>query len=463
MITTAQLPRWSSGNGLFPEPATTRPGHAWPHASGRSPGSSADPADMSLGSRLLWQIGVVELLDRDERPTFVLDLHESSTSSSTASSRVIFTNESLRAQPTLLDAVTASAPSTLHPTEVDFRKWVIGRSEDRPTPRSASHHDYGGFHWTRLDLRGRFRVISGAANACAEHCRLHASSPANGRYVGPIKARKACQPDGELEHSQEKRRSTGPSVESGTSVIPLAQVPRSSVGLTADLADGEVSLPYHGQSDESGQSWHQVPSTTGPAQPHEPATRSDRMPADADMSINGTTSNHVALTLEYADGLQPPNLPRTPSPPALAPHVQLVRSVNWAATSLGPVERWPYDLRIMSNFVMTCPFPAAMYWGPDLVTMYNEAYIPLAGRKHPELMGKTYLEGWAEVWDAVKDCFERAFEDGQAIMKVRPVHCMVPDVRADGASNLGRGSDLYATEWVPRGNLFLMGHHPIGG
>ena len=33
--------------------------------------------------------------------------------------------------------------------------------------------------------------------------------------------------------------------------------------------------------------------------------------------------------------------------------------------------------------------PAAMYWGPEYIAIYNEAYILLAGNRHPELMVRT--------------------------------------------------------------------------
>lgn len=60
-----------------------------------------------------------------------------------------------------------------------------------------------------------------------------------------------------------------------------------------------------------------------------------------------------------------------------------------------------------------------MYWGPDLVAIYNEAYIYLAGQKHPQLMGQRYSDAWAEIWDEVKDVFAIAQSTGQATMKVR--------------------------------------------
>lgn len=76
-----------------------------------------------------------------------------------------------------------------------------------------------------------------------------------------------------------------------------------------------------------------------------------------------------------------------------------------------------------------------MYWGDELVAVYNEAYIGscallsshsayfaninpgLAGQKHPTLMGQSYKVAWAEIWDEVKDVFANARKTGQATMK----------------------------------------------
>lgn len=101
----------------------------------------------------------------------------------------------------------------------------------------------------------------------------------------------------------------------------------------------------------------------------------------------------------------------------MSPHLQFARSVNWAATPLGPIEEWPADLRTMSNMIMASPNPAAMYWGPEYTVLYNDAYLDLAGKKHPKLMGQTYAEAWAEIWDAIKPVFDAAWHSGQATMK----------------------------------------------
>ena len=108
---------------------------------------------------------------------------------------------------------------------------------------------------------------------------------------------------------------------------------------------------------------------------------------------------------------------RLPMSSALPRHIQFARSIDWASTSLGPMETWNADLRAMCNLIMASPHPAAMYWGEDFVAIYNEAYILLAGQKHPELMGQPYAEAWKEIWFAVEEVFASATNNAQATMK----------------------------------------------
>lgn len=54
----------------------------------------------------------------------------------------------------------------------------------------------------------------------------------------------------------------------------------------------------------------------------------------------------------------------------------------------------------------------------DLATNHLQAYVLLAGQKHPMLMGQSYAEAWVEIWDDVKDVFANARLTGQATMKV---------------------------------------------
>jgi hypothetical protein len=72
---------------------------------------------------------------------------------------------------------------------------------------------------------------------------------------------------------------------------------------------------------------------------------------------------------------------------------------DWAATPLGPPSRWPQNLTLAANLILASGFPMAVRWGPDLIMIYNDAYAPLLGQKHPAAFGRPLREIWPEIWD----------------------------------------------------------------
>ncbi len=56
---------------------------------------------------------------------------------------------------------------------------------------------------------------------------------------------------------------------------------------------------------------------------------------------------------------------------------QLIRDYDWSQTSLGPIESWPQSLRSAVSILLPSKAQIAMFWGPDLVTLYNDAYLSL--------------------------------------------------------------------------------------
>ncbi len=57
--------------------------------------------------------------------------------------------------------------------------------------------------------------------------------------------------------------------------------------------------------------------------------------------------------------------------------------VDWAATSLGPVEDWSLALRNSVGVALNTRFPVTLLWGPEFVLVYNEAYVEMIADKHP--------------------------------------------------------------------------------
>lgn len=100
-----------------------------------------------------------------------------------------------------------------------------------------------------------------------------------------------------------------------------------------------------------------------------------------------------------------------------------IRAHDWAATPLGPVERWPQSLRTAISVMLNSKFPTYMAWGPELTSFYNDAYRPLLGSK-PEALGRPFHEVWAEVWNRIGPIAQRAlageasyFEDMSLVLE----------------------------------------------
>ena len=77
---------------------------------------------------------------------------------------------------------------------------------------------------------------------------------------------------------------------------------------------------------------------------------------------------------------------------------ELIRGHDWSATPLGPLSNWPLPLRAAVSLCVRSQFPTIIHWGwPDLVVLYNDAFIPLIGDKHPAALGTRLFDSWPEL------------------------------------------------------------------
>lgn len=94
---------------------------------------------------------------------------------------------------------------------------------------------------------------------------------------------------------------------------------------------------------------------------------------------------------------------------------QLTREKDWAATELGPIDTWPHSLVTATSICLKSRFPFQVWWGPKLIVVaYNDAYIPIAGAKHPELLGQPGSEAFAEIWHIIGPMFQQVMSGGEA-------------------------------------------------
>src|SRR5580700_6277702 len=90
-----------------------------------------------------------------------------------------------------------------------------------------------------------------------------------------------------------------------------------------------------------------------------------------------------------------------------------MRELDWSTTSLGPVEQWPQALRTCVRIVLDSAYPMNICWGPDYINLYNDAYLPSMGAKHPWALGRSARDVVPEIWEFVKQWFDKAVTQRQ--------------------------------------------------
>ena len=85
----------------------------------------------------------------------------------------------------------------------------------------------------------------------------------------------------------------------------------------------------------------------------------------------------------------------------------LMRGHDWHATPLGDPAAWPQSLRSAVSIMLNSRYPIALYWGPDLALLYNDAWSPIPGSKHPWALGRAGREVWPEIWDEIGPLYEK--------------------------------------------------------
>lgn len=76
---------------------------------------------------------------------------------------------------------------------------------------------------------------------------------------------------------------------------------------------------------------------------------------------------------------------------------------------------WPPALRAALSLIMPADVQMALFWGPDHLAFYNDAYAPVIGTKHPRALGRPAREGWAELWDDLEPILEEVCATGATV------------------------------------------------
>lgn len=88
-----------------------------------------------------------------------------------------------------------------------------------------------------------------------------------------------------------------------------------------------------------------------------------------------------------------------------------MRTTDWSATAVGPIDSWPQSLRTALSILLETGFPMYIAWGPDFTQFYNDGYRPILGStKHPQALGASTRETFAEIWHIIGPMFTAVME-----------------------------------------------------
>jgi hypothetical protein len=298
-------------------------------ASGRSSERSSLPRTASPDARdrpdrdplrLLSAVGIVELLEQDTRPTFIVDIgHVANYARDLSNLQILFANTALRSSTPTWELV--SQPPALDKDHATvFRNWllstVMGGANLGPNPMPLEH---GGVIWSCYTLRQRLRVVSGAVPTHASASIAPATAPTQ----FPIPSTSSS---GALSATNFQ-----------TSPFAAGREPQDYFGSNAP------ATPEEQPSDSAVALQDQV----GPTSPRD---RSGIFQTAPKASLPSVEKSSSTANAEHDMGFF--DWTRLPMSSSLPRHIQFARSIDWAATSLGPIEYWSNDLRAMCNLIM---------------------------------------------------------------------------------------------------------------
>ncbi|RBL91457.1 PAS domain S-box protein [Chitinophaga flava] len=90
---------------------------------------------------------------------------------------------------------------------------------------------------------------------------------------------------------------------------------------------------------------------------------------------------------------------------------ELIRHYPWENTVLGAVDQWPQPLKTCIRIILTSGLPMFVWWGPDLISFYNDAGRILAGCKHPAGLGQPFRTVWKTLWERIGTQAEQALQN----------------------------------------------------
>ncbi|MBA3655751.1 MAG: PAS domain-containing protein, partial [Gemmatimonadaceae bacterium] len=89
---------------------------------------------------------------------------------------------------------------------------------------------------------------------------------------------------------------------------------------------------------------------------------------------------------------------------------------DWSSTPLGPVSRWSQSLRTTVSIMLGSRHPMFLWWGPELIQIFNDGYLPSFGTTGRDklALGARGREHWVEIWPIIGPQIDAVMTRGEA-------------------------------------------------
>ena len=96
-----------------------------------------------------------------------------------------------------------------------------------------------------------------------------------------------------------------------------------------------------------------------------------------------------------------------------------MRAKDWISTPLGTPEQWPHSLKTAVRIILQSRYPMFVWWGKQLINIYNDPYTPFLGKKHPAALGQSARQVWSEIWEQIGPRTEAVIDRGESTFDER--------------------------------------------
>lgn len=330
---------------------------------------SASPDTSSIGSRegsggmgnALHSIGILELLEQDERPTFIVDLGERQ-NYGPGPLHLAFSNMSLRSYEGMLALVSGTSSNDESPgvkAFLQFKSWLLSAAVNGESLNVClPPFNFANMTWSCSTLRKRLRIISGAFNSPppTATAAMRVSVPPATSLPDALEYKSSPEPaDYFGQIGAASKMASGGSSGSTADVMSTIEEHQSSTFVAEGNGEARILVP---RGLDLQPVTDLLPSGTAYVPP---LSTPGSVASNTAGRENFSTDRSSARTINIVPGDSASfDWTRLPVSSSMPEHIQFARSVDWASTSLGPIEGWSSDLRQMCNLIMASPHPAAM-------------------------------------------------------------------------------------------------------